>query len=315
MFGGRYGSGPSITCPYRPSFFWHYSGAAPQFQPTTLLRYLTFTQETPLYISAESHSHPLLGHFWSLAVEEQFYLFWPLLVVLVGRKGIVPAAVALIGLAVVARTSGFHRHLLISRCDALAAGAILAVLTEHRQEFHRKQFLLIAGFSATALASLVMLMAHARWVDASIIHQDSLLIFVTPILFGLVGLVICFQGQPFMIVFRIRLLCYLGTISYGIYVYHWIIYLIVDRAIPESSRTLWATALKLAASLFVAVLSWRFIEQPILNFKNRFRYGRAGGESGRTVYFTGSGGFRYFAKKRYASARDCFANLVSRRLN
>ena len=247
--------------------------AAPTFEKWSLLRYLTFSQETPLYWSAEAHSHPLLGHFWSLAVEEQFYLFWPLLVVVIGRRGIIPASVGLIGIAIAARTAGFHRHLLFSRCDALAAGAILASLTANRQALLRRPHLLI-GFAAIAVGSLVTLAAYARFVDGSIIHQDALLTFVTPMLFGGLGLVICFQGHPRLSVLRNRLLCYVGTISYGIYVYHWLIYLILDRAMPGSSRTLWMTALKLALSLLVAVLSWNLIEQPFLNLKNRFGYGR-----------------------------------------
>ena len=246
----------------------------PQFQLRSLLHYLTFTQEAPLYWSTEFHSYPLLGHFWSLAVEEQFYLFWPLLVVVVGRKGIIPAGLGLIALAVAARSAGYHRHLLISRCDSLAAGAILAVLTAYCQERRRKPFLII-GFATAALASLLTFVAYAVFVDRSIIHQDSMLMFVTPFLFGLLGIVICLQGHPLLAALRNRVLCYCGTISYGIYVYHWVIYLIFDRAMPGTSRTLWATTLKLALSLLIAVLSWNFIERPILNLKNRFGYSRA----------------------------------------
>ena len=217
------------------TFVW---SGAPPFAPGSLLRYLTFTQETPLYWSAAAHSHPLLGHFWSLAVEEQFYLFWPLIVVIVGRKGMIPACLALIGLAIAARCAGLHRHLLISRCDALAGGAMLAMLTLHG----RKSVLPVLGFAAVILASLLSLVSYAVFVDRSILHQDALLLFVTPSLFGLLGMVICLQGHPLLAVLRNRALCYCGTISYGIYVYHWIIYLILDRAVPESSRTLWATA-------------------------------------------------------------------------
>jgi peptidoglycan/LPS O-acetylase OafA/YrhL len=258
---------------------WH---AAPQFQPRSLLQYLTFTQEAPLYWSTEPHAHPLLGHFWSLAVEEQFYLIWPLVVAVIGRRGIVPAGLGLIGLAIAARSVGFHRHLLISRCDALAAGAILAVLTAHVLHGRRRSVLVMA-FAATVLASLLTFAAAVVFVDRSIIFQDSMLMFVTPCLFGLLGLVICLQGHPHLAGLRTRALCYCGTISYGLYVYHWIIYLIFDRAIPDSSHTLWATVLKVALSFLIAVLSWRFLERPILSLKDRFGYRHADGDRPSTA--------------------------------
>ncbi len=251
---------------------------APRFSLQSLLHCLTFTQETPLYWSSEAQTHPLLGHFWSLAVEEQFYLFWPLLVVVVGRKGIIPACLALIGLAVASRAAGFHRHLLIARCDSLAAGALLAVLTAHCQTHGRRRARLTMGFAAVALGSILGLAAYATFVDRSILHRDSLLAFVTPFVFGSFGMVICLQGHPLLAILRNRALCYCGTISYGIYVYHWVIYLILDRAMPGSSRTPGVIALKLGLSLLIAVLSWNFIERPILNLKDRFKYGRAGGQ-------------------------------------
>ena len=58
---------------------------------------------------------------------------------------------------------------------------------------------------------------------------------------------------------------------------------ILDRAKPGSGRTLWMIALKLTSSLLVAVLSWNLIEQPFLNLKNRFGYGRQANASPNNI--------------------------------
>lgn len=85
---------------------------------------LTYTQNVPNYWSGKAPEFtPYLAHTWSLAIEEQFYLIWPLLVCWVGRRGVVPLALALVAVSVGARAMGLHWWLLLSRGDGLALGA------------------------------------------------------------------------------------------------------------------------------------------------------------------------------------------------
>ncbi len=75
---------------------------------------LTYTQNVPLYWSYKAPQFTsYLMHTWSLAIEEQFYLIWPLLVCLVGRRGVVPLSLALLFASVWARAHGFHWWLLL----------------------------------------------------------------------------------------------------------------------------------------------------------------------------------------------------------
>lgn len=244
------------------------------FAYAQLVQYLTFTQEASLYWSDATNVYPPLGDFWSLAVEEQFYLLWPAVVLMVGRRRVIPVAAGLVLLAVAARGYGFHRHLLVSRCDALAAGAILAALTAAAPA-GRPRTWLVRGLAATVGGAAVALATYYLWVDRAIVHRDELLGFVTPMLFGLVGLVICGQGCRVTAPLRVRWLCYLGTISYGLYVYHWTVYLFFDRVFSTGPADVWTDPIKVATAVAIAAASWRYLEFPILALKERFGYGRA----------------------------------------
>jgi peptidoglycan/LPS O-acetylase OafA/YrhL len=80
-------------------------------------------------------SEPVFPHFWSLAVEEQFYIVWPLIVLVAARRGVIAIGIVLIGLAIAARIYvrahyGDMAAYMFTPCrmDALAIGAIAAAL-------------------------------------------------------------------------------------------------------------------------------------------------------------------------------------------
>ena len=86
---------------------------------------------------------------------------------------------------------------------------------------------------------------------------------------------------------RDRRLVFLGQISYGIYLYHYPVYYLIDTMTGHGTAW-WAVALKIVTSLAVASLSWRWIESPILGLKSRFSYRRdQGGPDGVTRSVTG----------------------------
>ncbi len=92
----------------------------------------TYTNNYAAAFGKEEHAFP---HFWSLAVEEQFYLVWPFAVRLVGRRGVVVLAPIAIGLAIAARIVarqhyGAEAAYMFTPCrmDALALGALAAAM-------------------------------------------------------------------------------------------------------------------------------------------------------------------------------------------
>ena len=81
-------------------------------------------------------------------------------------------------------------------------------------------------------------------------------------------------GPPAPAPLRNKALCYLGTISYGLYFYHFPLYALISPSHyrPNCTDSMALDGLKLAASVALAVVSWEFIEKPILRLKDRFPY-------------------------------------------
>ena len=214
-------------------------------------------------------------HFWSLAIEEQFYLVFPLIVVATltktkgDRKGLA-IVVALLGLAsAVLAGALFHPgedparvyYGTDTRAVELLMGALLAIwLTgRHRLERPRTQ-LAVAILGAAALLALV-----AGWVvveqNDGFLYRGGLtlhaLLVVTVIAATLVP-------GPVRSALAIAPLRALGLISYGAYLYHWPIFLWLNPARTGLDGAA-LFGLRLAMTIAVATVSWYYLEQPILH--------------------------------------------------
>jgi peptidoglycan/LPS O-acetylase OafA/YrhL len=242
---------------------------------------LTYSQNVPRYWGGEAPEFsPYLSHAWSLAVEEQFYLVWPLLVGLAGRRGVVPLALAMAGVSVWARARGFHWWLLLARGDGLALGALLAVLRPDRGRPGRRASGLGMAFGGVGLAALGYLVALASDGGLSTVgtpRWPALTLLVVNLLgFAIVGLVLCHLGRPALWPLRVRSLVGVGTLSYGLYVYHYVVLSLSDdiaRRLGMGGRPFWREALTIVAIVVLARLSWRYVERPLLGLKDRFAYG------------------------------------------
>jgi peptidoglycan/LPS O-acetylase OafA/YrhL len=223
-----------------------------------------------------------LQHLWSLAVEEQFYLVWPLVVAtgLLRRRG------ALAGVLLAAAASALLCALLYvpggdpsrvyfgtdTHSAGLLVGAALAVAharwwpREQRGDAsapaptHRRKLLaVVAGTAALAL----LLGAFLRLDETQPLVYRGGLVAVALCTALLLGVVLHPAGARLARVLAWRPLRWVGVRSYGIYLWHWpVLVLTSPHGDPRETRPA-AMLAQLGASVLLAALSFRFVETPI----------------------------------------------------
>lgn len=224
-----------------------------------------------------------LDHLWSLAVEEQFYLLWPLLVWVVPKPRLATLCLAMIGAAWVGKASlvAFHDWpmagyvLMPTRMDALAAGAWVAVRLNDptAARFPRLPASVVAG--AAALLAVVFVRDHGlRLYGAARIASIT---SCAALVFAAVVYALMHRGwQP-----RVLLstpLQTLGRYSYGIYLIHIFgIELVqvgirtrLEPALGFNGAILVSAAATIAVVVGAAALMFHLYEQPFLRLKDRF---------------------------------------------
>lgn len=242
---------------------------------------LTYTQEVGLHWGWR---FPMFSeytaHMWSLAIEEQYYLIWPALICLVGRRGVVPLAIAVAVAAVWARSTGMYWRILLTRADGLAMGAMLASLFASREAIrsHWAVPRVLTALGAVSLTYLTVLIALGGMPRPEAPPWPGLSMLMINLLgTSIIGLVIYHRGKPSLAILRRPRLVWVGQLSYGIYVYHYILMLLSDdiaRALGRGGRPFWREAITVALVFGLAAVSWRFFELPLLRLKDRFEYRR-----------------------------------------
>jgi peptidoglycan/LPS O-acetylase OafA/YrhL len=207
-------------------------------------------------------------HTWTLAIEEQFYLAWPLLLVAGGRRALVPLALGLATVAVIARAAGFGTWILLTRSDGLALGGLLAAMLSAETDSRRIDRRLALVFVLAILVRVVGTIRPAGLPEHAALSLRMLSVNLG--YFALIGVMVRHSGARWLGMLRQRPLVALGQISYGIYLYHYIVFHLLDRL--GWVKGAGADMLKLGLSIGLAMLSWRFIERPILGLKERFDY-------------------------------------------
>lgn len=212
------------------------------------------------YFAQSADLKPLL-HSWSLAVEEQFYLFLPLLLVVIARyrrSWLKPALVLMFAgsFAVSVYLTATHRsaafYLLPSRAWQMLAGSLLALYVDQlRLPRWAAQGLSIGGLLAVVVAMCVYTMDTA-WPGVAA---------ALPVL-GAVAFIAGTTGQATLAGRLLSLppIVFVGLISYSLYLWHWPIFVFARLCLIEV--TPWTYAVLIVASFAAAALSWKFVEGP-----------------------------------------------------
>jgi peptidoglycan/LPS O-acetylase OafA/YrhL len=234
--------------------------------------FLTYTQFIPAYWGGTTPPcAAAFGHTWTLAIEEQFYLFWPLAVWAMGRTGLLIATPVLLAMPTALRFAGLPPDLLLTRCDGLLLGAWLAAVLADRGRLARNRRAVALAFAAVAVAAAVSL-AVPSWVR---FEACTRLARVNLIYASAVGLIVVHAGHPALRALRAPRLVGIGTMSYGLYLYHPFAFAFVGAVEYRLGvhAHLATDLVKLAVTFAVAWLSWRFLERPLLALKDRVPYG------------------------------------------
>lgn len=190
---------------------------------------------------------------WSLATEEQFYLFWPpLLVLLAVRRWLAPVAVLLALVAVDQLATAGGVRILASLATPILLGAVVAVLLHHRSTY-RVAARVLAGPLAAPTAVLTTLAALQYGVPD--VAGEALLVLV-------VATLVVREDTVVHPVLTWRPLAWVGTISYGIYLMHMLVANLVRPVIGERLGIA-VFALTVPVVIGVAGVSFRWFETPV----------------------------------------------------
>jgi len=239
------------------------------------------TFQTNNYIAYLGYWPNSISHFWSLAVQEQFYLLWPIAVLTLPKRWFIPAMAAFILFAlgfriicIVTDTATLTRWVTIFGClDSFAIGALIAYLKQ--SGLLEKMHLLprTTLFAQPLIAFSCFFLARALMV----LPEDNVWLALTESLDGiflawlLTASLTGMKGRYVLLLSWLPLV-YLGRISYGIYVYHVFVIIIVSPlllpfGLSEDHDAFARLAVLFMITVALASLSWHYLEQPFLTWK------------------------------------------------
>jgi peptidoglycan/LPS O-acetylase OafA/YrhL len=206
------------------------------------------------------------GPLWSVSVEEQFYLAWPLVISRIGVKHLKTVCFVVIVIANVTRIvmekngAGFVAFWCstISWLDAIAAGALIALFLRGgvpRLSQVQRILLFAGGFMVWVLPA-----RYSQYLIYPDVASYPLIVA------GGVMMLLAVLGSRF----SNPVLVYLGRISYGLYVWHVLALALVSLVLKKYSP-LHALA-GFAVTILLSAISYRWLEQPFLKLKKRFTH-------------------------------------------
>ncbi len=216
--------------------------------------------------------------FWSLAIEEQFYLLWPTLVHRRRVASLSRWAICIAGSSIALRLifayfGHFNYFLTVLHCDGLAWGALLACLrgTTEAARWHPKCIV----FGAFVLAILLFCLSHfvpttsLPWVACNAALGMT---GVSLLSLSIVGMLVFCSGRWWLGVFRSRVLIFFGLISYAFYMVHLYVIRAYDLrfALPVAPQVQAYTIrffVTLTVSVTIATLSRYLMELPVMRLR------------------------------------------------
>jgi peptidoglycan/LPS O-acetylase OafA/YrhL len=211
-------------------------------------------------------------HFWTLAVEEQFYLLWFLVVMMTPRRLLAPTMVALVALGPLWRWTMmmggnyWYAHVMLPGViDSLAGGALLAYASSFsRNTFGWRRF---EQVRMPATLGLLVIVAASEWLG---VHS---VLLVNLLCVCLVSVAADVSHDWRIDWLGARAIRHLGRISYSLYVFHYFLRPLRPQIFAWSKsnelNSLTRFAVLTVLSVAIAELSWQLVEKPINRFRDR----------------------------------------------
>lgn len=253
--------------------------------------FYTYTQNWSfIFYGAPAESH--LNHTWSLAVDEQIYLVWPLLIwICKTKKQLIYLCAGLLIFSLCFRVGyiawlanhkspfpfPYFVHTLC-RLDSFGAGALLYCLLKFRQQWLTKTKMVLLCIGSFLTLVLFALLDNTTYFTRYFMSNFGITVagihFTTWLYFAIN------RSYSFLnFVWGSKLLVYIGKISYSLYVYHLFLYNLLMPKLSQflslnfhSNSLLLATIICLIITFTVSILSYTYIEKPIIKLKRRFSY-------------------------------------------
>jgi peptidoglycan/LPS O-acetylase OafA/YrhL len=215
-----------------------------------------------------------LGHLWSLSMEEQFYLVWPVIFRLLGRRFLLAPTLGLIfGIALYRGVAihiapydwgqGIFEVRPDFRMDSILVGCALALMLDRRPR--QQPFSQFARWSTHPVWVLPLLLYWTLYCDVEAARSVYLSV-QTALVCGLVFHLIAFPDSVVGYLLRQRSICFVGLISYSLYLWQQL-FLVVDTPSWGFVRQVPFCFLMTGGA---ALLSYFLIERPFLRLKRRF---------------------------------------------
>ena len=233
--------------------------------------YWIYLQDFAITFGWKSHGP---DHFWSLSVEEHLYLIWPLMIYFLSTKTLSKCIWFFVALALLVRLLLVNHnyptsYFTFSRLDDFSLGALLALweLNGKLKTIHANKFLI---YIMSLLIPTVVLWGfvggdHADWLQ---VVKFSLLAFIYFFLIGFV--VTAGENHWFNRFLNWKFFNFTGKISYGLYVYHPLCFLIAKQYVGNSPLLLFAVGM--ISSYLISYLSYTLFESKFIHLKKYFEY-------------------------------------------
>ncbi|WP_376774477.1 acyltransferase family protein [Paenibacillus eucommiae] len=229
------------------------------------------------YFESFGPSSPL-GHLWSLAIEEQFYLIWPLALAL-GLRFFPQRGKLLLLTLTGAALSAFAMSLLFqpgadpsrvyygtdTRSFALLIGAALAIVWPSQRltsQISSKTRLMLDSTGGFGLVLILLMMGQMSEYE-SFVYRGGLVLL--SVLTAIVVAVLAHPASRLGKLMGCKPLRWIGVRSYGIYLWHYPVIVLTSPVVDTGDIDVLRVVLQIGASLVLAALSWKFIEEPILH--------------------------------------------------